>query len=144
MLAAAGASSQFVTKTGNPDRKLAEMEDRALTLVHQGQASRTAVAKDNLPEVRRLAHLMKGSSANIGAERLAACYQDLKQRIFCKLLGTMDRLCWSNWRMSFAKSAKHSEGSGWKRSRKQDRRGGAGPCPLIDPGNPPNVKIFQP
>ncbi|MGH9873261.1 MAG: Hpt domain-containing protein [Pyrinomonadaceae bacterium] len=39
---------------------------------------RVAVANNDLPEVQRLAHLMKGSSANIGATRLTQLCKELE------------------------------------------------------------------
>jgi HPt (histidine-containing phosphotransfer) domain-containing protein len=41
-------------------------------------AMRAAVSDDNISEVRRLAHLMKGSSGNIGAPRMAELYEELE------------------------------------------------------------------
>ncbi len=41
-----------------------------------------AVLKNNTAEMRRVAHLLKGSSANIGAERLAAIYASLEKTEF--------------------------------------------------------------
>lgn len=46
----------------------------------QLEVLRAAVASNNQPEVRRLAHLMKGSSANIGAGRLADLYEELEAK----------------------------------------------------------------
>jgi HPt (histidine-containing phosphotransfer) domain-containing protein len=43
-------------------------------------ALRAALSDNNVREVRRLAHLMKGSSANIGATRLAELYDDLEMK----------------------------------------------------------------
>ena len=41
-----------------------------------------AILKNNAAEVRRVAHLLKGSSANIGADRLAALYASLEKTNF--------------------------------------------------------------
>jgi HPt (histidine-containing phosphotransfer) domain-containing protein len=43
------------------------------------RALRAASLRNNATEVRRLAHLMKGSSANIGASRMAALYEELER-----------------------------------------------------------------
>lgn len=44
------------------------------------RALRAALLRNNATEVRHLAHLMKGSSANIGASRMAALYEELERR----------------------------------------------------------------
>ncbi|MGI9165722.1 MAG: Hpt domain-containing protein [Pyrinomonadaceae bacterium] len=44
----------------------------------QLEIMRAAVLSNDVPEVRRVAHLMKGSSANIGATRMSAIYQELE------------------------------------------------------------------
>jgi len=41
---------------------------------------RVAVSNDNVPEVRRLAHLVKGSSGNIGAGGMAELCQEMETR----------------------------------------------------------------
>ncbi|HEV7746610.1 MAG TPA: Hpt domain-containing protein [Pyrinomonadaceae bacterium] len=41
---------------------------------------RGALLRNNATEVRHLAHLMKGSSANIGASRMAALYEELERK----------------------------------------------------------------
>lgn len=46
------------------------------------RALRGALLRNNATEVRRLAHLMKGSSANIGASRIAALYDELERKEF--------------------------------------------------------------
>jgi HPt (histidine-containing phosphotransfer) domain-containing protein len=38
----------------------------------------TAISQDNKSEIRRLAHLMKGSSANLGVQRMAALFNQLE------------------------------------------------------------------
>jgi HPt (histidine-containing phosphotransfer) domain-containing protein len=43
---------------------------------------REAVSKNNTKEVRRVAHLLKGSSANIGAGPMAALYESLEKTEF--------------------------------------------------------------
>ncbi|HEV7681326.1 MAG TPA: Hpt domain-containing protein [Pyrinomonadaceae bacterium] len=44
------------------------------------RALRGALLRNNATEVRHLAHLMKGSSANIGASRMAALYEELERK----------------------------------------------------------------
>ena len=41
---------------------------------------RRAIADNNVSEVRRIAHLLKGSSAGIGATRMATLYQELETK----------------------------------------------------------------
>ena len=43
-------------------------------------ALRIALSDNNVTEVRRLAHLMKGSSANIGATRMAEFFEELEMK----------------------------------------------------------------
>jgi HPt (histidine-containing phosphotransfer) domain-containing protein len=44
----------------------------------QAAILRAAIASNDMPEVRRVAHLMKGSSANLGATHMAELYQELE------------------------------------------------------------------
>ena len=44
------------------------------------KALRSALLRNNATEARRLAHLMKGSSANMGASRMAALYEELERK----------------------------------------------------------------
>jgi PAS domain S-box-containing protein len=54
------------------------LEDTAVQL----KVLRKALSKNNTKEVRRLAHLLKGSSANIGAGPMAALYESLEKTEF--------------------------------------------------------------
>jgi len=67
---------------GKPDL-VGELIDLFLedTAVHL-KVLREAVAKKNGKEVRRVAHLLKGSSANIGAGPMAALYESLEKTEF--------------------------------------------------------------
>src|ERR1700704_4230647 len=44
----------------------------------QAAILRAAIASNDMPEVRRVAHLMKGSSVNLGATHMAELYQELE------------------------------------------------------------------
>ena len=71
-------------QTGEPDF-VTELIDLFLTdTAVQLKSLRVAVSNNNVPEVRRLAHLVKGSSGNIGAGGLAELCQEMET----KYLGT--------------------------------------------------------
>ena len=46
--------------------------------VSQLKVLHMAVSRNNVTEIRRVAHLLKGSSANIGAQQMAALYEQLE------------------------------------------------------------------
>ncbi len=66
-------------QTGEPDfvTELIDLflDDTAVQL----ESLRVAVSKNDVPEVRRLAHLVKGSSGNIGATGLAELCQEMEK-----------------------------------------------------------------
>jgi histidine phosphotransfer protein HptB len=66
-------------QTGEPDfvTELIDLflDDTAVQL----ESLRVAVSKNDVPEVRRLAHLVKGSSGNIGAAGLAELCQEMEK-----------------------------------------------------------------
>jgi two-component system, sensor histidine kinase and response regulator len=65
-------------QTGEPDF-ITELIDLFLNdTAVQLESLRVAVSNSNVPEVRRLAHLVKGSSGNIGAGGLAELCQELE------------------------------------------------------------------
>lgn len=67
-------------QTGEADF-ITELIDLFLTDTAVQLASlRVAVSNDNVPEVRRLAHLVKGSSGNIGAGGMAELCQEMETR----------------------------------------------------------------
>jgi len=76
------AGLREIQQPGKPDlvTELIDLflEDTAL----QFKALREAVSKNNTKEVRRVAHLLKGSSANIGAGPMAALYESLEKTEF--------------------------------------------------------------
>lgn len=66
-------------QTGEPDF-VTELIDLFLNdTAVQLQSLRAAVSKNDVPEVRRLAHLVKGSSGNIGAVGLADLCQEMEK-----------------------------------------------------------------
>lgn len=76
------AALREIQQPGKPDlvTELIDLflEDTAVQL----KMLREAVANDNAKEVRRVAHLLKGSSANIGAGPMAALYGSLEKTEF--------------------------------------------------------------
>ena len=65
-------------QTGEPDF-ITELIDLFLTdTAVQLKSLRVAVSNNNVPEVRRLAHLVKGSSGNIGAGGMAQLCQEME------------------------------------------------------------------
>ena len=66
-------------QTGEPDfvTELIDLflDDTAVQL----ESLRVAVSKNDVPEVRRLAHLVKGSSGNIGATGLAELCHEIEK-----------------------------------------------------------------
>ena len=66
-------------QTGEPDfvTELIDLflDDTAVQL----ESLRVAVSKNDVPEVRRLAHLVKGSSGNIGATGLAGLCHEMEK-----------------------------------------------------------------
>ena len=74
-------------QTGEPDF-ITELIDLFLTdTAVQLESLRVAVSNNNVLEVRRLAHLVKGSSGNIGAGGMAELCQEMET----KYLGTCVR-----------------------------------------------------
>jgi two-component system sensor histidine kinase/response regulator len=66
-------------QTGEPDF-ITELIDLFLTdTALQLEFLRVAVSNNNVPEVRRLAHLVKGSSGNIGAGGMAELCQEMEK-----------------------------------------------------------------
>jgi CheY-like chemotaxis protein len=76
------AGLREIQQPGEPDlvTELIDLflEDTAVQL----KVLRKALSKNNTKEVRRLAHLLKGSSANIGAGPMAALYESLEKTEF--------------------------------------------------------------
>ena len=65
-------------QTGEPDF-VTELIDLFLNdTAVQLESLRVAVSNNNVPEVRRLAHLVKGSSGNIGAGGMAELCQEME------------------------------------------------------------------
>jgi HPt (histidine-containing phosphotransfer) domain-containing protein len=67
-------------QTGEPDF-VTELIDLFLNdTAVQLESLRDAVSNNNVPEVRRLAHLVKGSSGNIGAGGMAELCQEMETK----------------------------------------------------------------
>jgi HPt (histidine-containing phosphotransfer) domain-containing protein len=66
-------------QTGEPDfvTELIDLFLKDTTL--QLESLRVAVSNKNVPEIRRLAHLVKGSSGNIGATGMAELCQEMER-----------------------------------------------------------------
>ena len=79
---AALAGLRVLQQSGEPDF-VTEMIDLFLNdTTSQLEILRRAISTKDVPEIRRIAHLMKGSTANLGATRMEALYQELETEEF--------------------------------------------------------------